>query len=242
MVYGNHPCDFFCHLIEESQNFADLIGQLEAAYSSSRSSFFIVAILCFINDILLFHLDGSKQAIVGPQNGMACVVQFAGNWCRGKITKIVNEKDVEVILVDFGIIAYIDKTFVMEMEQEFVRLPPQAHHCSLQGVQSTWALQPNTKFEQATSNKELMATFNGRSNNRKYSVILNEHRNGSYVVINKLFIPTRPPNASNSRGVKDVAKKNPPQITQVNVYFVDIFRFSLSYSIISSGNNRPTHL
>ena len=187
-------------------------------------------------------LDGSKCAIIGPQIGMACVVQNDGNWCRGKIIKIKDMK-VDVKLVDCGIVLLnIDKAFVIEMEEEFVQLPPQAYHCTLQGVQSTWALQPNTKFEQATSNKELMATFNGRSNNRKYSVILNEHRNGSYVVINKLFIPTRPPNASNSRGVKDVAKKNPPQITQVNVYFVDIFRFSLSYSIISSGNNRPTHL
>ena len=183
-------------------------------------------------------LDESKKAMVGQQNGMTCVVQYAENWCRGKITKIVNTKKVEVRLVDFGITVCIDKTLVKEMEIEFVHTPPQAHHCSLEGVASTWALQPSTKFQQViSSDKTLIATFTRRGNNRKYSVILKERKNGSDVVINDFFIPTRRPTTSNSCGVSNVAKKNPPQTTQVNVFLLCIFSLLYTNQSILIGNS-----
>ena len=221
------------------------MDQLQATYSSNGCSFFIVATLSFkFTEFYYSFLDGSKKTIVGPQNGMPCVVQYAENWCRGKITKIMNMQKVEVRLVDFGITVYIDKTLLKEMEKEFVHPPPQAHHCSLEGVASTWALQPSTKFQQVTSrDKTLIATFTRRGNNRKYSVILSERRNGSDVVINNFFIPTRRPTTSNSCGVSNVAKKNPPQTTQVNVFLLCIILLLLyTKQSILIGNNWPTHL
>ena len=207
VVYGNHPCDFFCQLTEESQNCTKLMEKLKAAYSSN-ATYIHSAILYLFYEILL--LDGSKCAIIGPQIGMACVVQNDGNWCRGKIIKIKDMK-VDVKLVDCGIVLLnIDKASVMEMAEEFVQLTPQAYHCTLQGVQSTWALQPNTRFKEATSDKELFASFTDRCGS-KCSIILSERINGSLLTINKLFMPTA------SLPCGNVAKKI-PQRKQVMIF------------------------
>ena len=147
---------------------------------------------------------------------MACVVQYAENWYRGKITQVKKEK-VDVQLVDFGTVVCVDKNCMKEIEQEFVHTPPLAFHCSLQGVEPTVASQLSTRFKQATSDKELVALFIGRSSNGKYSVILSERTNGSDVVINNLFIPIRLPTASNPCVVSNVPKKNPSQIMLVNI-------------------------
>ena len=180
--------------------------------------FYINIVDTYLDDISKFPSDGSKNAIVDPQIGMACVAQHTGNWCRGKINEI-RAMEVDVEFVDFGIVVLrIEKKLVKEMEEEFVQLPPQAHRCILYGVLSTCTSQASTKFKQATSDKELVALFIDQSSNGKYSVIMSECTGGSDFVINRLFIPTHRPTESNPCVASNVTKRNPPQITQVKYF------------------------
>ena len=39
VVYGNHPCDFFCQLTEESQDIDDLMKHLQDTYASNGCFF-----------------------------------------------------------------------------------------------------------------------------------------------------------------------------------------------------------
>ena len=61
---------------------------------------------------------------------MACVVEYAGNWIRGKVIEIMDMR-VDVKLVDIGIgLCNCKKASVMEIEEKTVDLQPQAYNSS----------------------------------------------------------------------------------------------------------------
>ena len=140
-------------------------------------------------------LDESKNVIVEPQLGMACVAKFEddGRWYRGKIVAVMDSL-VDVLFVDYGNVQPTPISWVKAIDKEFVDLPPQAYKCSLDVVVgkdfSDWTPQDIERFKEDTMGKHLCAKFTPRRKKQNFKVELMEYRDdGSTIVINKLFEP-----------------------------------------------------
>ncbi|XP_039207442.1 RING finger protein 17 [Crotalus tigris] len=58
-------------------------------------------------------------------------------WQRGQIIRIVSEKDVEVFLIDLGVVRIVDITCLREIEQNLKTIRPLAVECSLTNISPT---------------------------------------------------------------------------------------------------------
>jgi tudor domain-containing protein 1/4/6/7 len=163
--------------------------------------------------------------------GVACVAQYTddGGWYRGQILN-VGATEVEVLFVDYGNKQNTPTTLLKAIEWEFVKLPPQAYHCSLAGVQDgsrSWTSQDKTRFEQVGMGKPLTATVSHHRENEKYSVRLVDESSSPHVVINDLFAPPR-----EIVPVPDVFSYSSlptAELTNVNIaWFCNVGRFFLS--------------
>jgi hypothetical protein len=163
--------------------------------------------------------------------GVACVAQYTedNNWYRGQILN-VGATEVEVLFVDYGNKQRTPVTLLKAIEQEFVKLPPQAYHCSLAGVQDcsrSWTLQDKTRLEEAGMSKPLKTTVSDHRENDKYLVRLVDEGTRPQVVINDLFAPPR-----EIVPVPDVFSYSSlptSDLTNVNVvWFSNVGRFFLS--------------
>lgn len=135
-----------------------------------------------------------------PREGMACVTKYAvdDEWYRGRIIGLYMEaKEVDVLFVDYGNIQRTPISSVKAMNPEFVELPPQAYKCALFGVESpkTWTSEEKIRFCEATTDKQLSATFPitreiGYATQRLAVVLRQHYPDGSCVTINKLFSPS----------------------------------------------------
>lgn len=128
--------------------------------------------------------------------GGACVAQYKddGGWYRGQILN-VEGNEADVLFVDYGNKQRTPTRLVKHIQEEFIKLPPQAYHCSLAGVQDfsrSWTSEDKARFEQVCMGKRITATFSDRCENAKYSVRLTLEQTGACpVVINDLFAPAR---------------------------------------------------
>ncbi|XP_057380222.1 uncharacterized protein LOC130702570 isoform X2 [Daphnia carinata] len=215
IVFVDNPNSFYCHLVETGPLLEDLMDKLARAYT-----------------------DASKESIKSVSVGVACVAQYTddGGWYRGQVLN-VEGSEVEVLFVDYGNKQRTPTSLVKDIHEEFVKLPPQAYHCSLAGVQDStrsWTSEDKARFEQVGMGKRVTATFSERCENDKYPVrlLLVMEALGQPgalpVVINDLFAPTR-----KILPVPDVA--NYPALpisfdsTEVNVaWFHNIGKFFLT--------------
>lgn len=163
--------------------------------------------------------------------GVACVAQYTddGGWYRGQILN-AGATEVDVLFVDYGNKQRTPTTLLKAIEWEFVKLPPQAYHCSLAGVQDglrSWTSQDKARFEQVALGKPLKATVSDRRENEKYPVRLVVENSSPQVVINDLFAPPR-----EIVPVPDVFSYSSlptSDLTDVNIaWFCNVGRFFLS--------------
>ena len=194
----------------------------------------------------MYISGGSKDPLGCIEVGVACVAQYTDDngWYRGQILN-VGETEVEVLFVDYGNRQRTPTSLLKAIEGEFVKLPPQAYHCSLAGVQDcsrSWTSEDKTRLEEVGMGKPLKATVSHHRGNDKYLVRLVNEGSSPHVVINDLFAPPR-----EIVPVPDVFSYSPlptSDLTNVNVvWFCNVGRFFLSpvdftsYQVIFSFQN-----
>ncbi|CAL1273523.1 unnamed protein product [Larinioides sclopetarius] len=72
---------------------------------------------------------GLKQCSVSD----LCAVYSGDTWFRGKILEI-NEDELTILLIDYGITKTVDKSSVVDLEPEHKKIPPYDVECKLAGV------------------------------------------------------------------------------------------------------------
>ena len=161
----------------------------------------------------LLATDDSKPSIVDPKLYSACVVQYEedNGWYRGQIMECCDPPGVTVLFVDFGNIQRSPVEQIKTIDEEFVKLPPLAYHCRLDGVDAShdWTVEEKNKFERCTLGRIFSATFTIQDSEGKFPVRLVEETKNEKKVINEDFgaqiLATIPPPSDGftSRNVSD---------------------------------------
>ncbi|EFX87066.1 hypothetical protein DAPPUDRAFT_312582 [Daphnia pulex] len=209
VVYVNNPSSFYLQLLESCTVLEQLGTNLNAVYS-----------------------DESKPSIADLKVGSACVVQYEEDkgWYRGKILKFCDPHGATVLFVDYGNTQLAPVEQIKSIDEEFMKLPPLAYHCRLDGVDAScdWTVEEKKKFEGRTMTKLFSATFTLRDSEGKYPVRLVEETKKANIAINEEFgapnFTNIPPPSSGytSRSVPD------KPISVVVSCCVNPFRFYLS--------------
>jgi hypothetical protein len=138
-------------------------------------------------------LDESKPSIVDAKPGSACVVQYEedNRWYRGRILQFndppVTIQLATVLFIDYGNTQRSSLKQLKAIDEEFVKLPPQAYHCRLSGIGNsrTWTIEDKNTLEARTVGKCITATFAERGSDGKFPVRLVDGSNMD--VINEVF-------------------------------------------------------
>ena len=130
-------------------------------------------------------LDESKPCMHFGRIEQACVAKYEdGAWYRGKILAI-NGSEVSILFVDYGNQQRCPLNSLKIIDEEFIKLPPQAYHCTLR---FTPEREEKANFGEAVVGKTLEAAFYRIGSDKKYETKLFYLKNGMKVVNNEQFV------------------------------------------------------
>ena len=95
--------------------------------------------------------------------GMACVVKCAPDnvWCRATVTSVAGS-EANVLLIDYGKLATVEVSNMMQVSEEHLTRAPYAYHCQLDGVREPpdgWTSENNEIFTSASEGSDLKVSF-----------------------------------------------------------------------------------
>jgi len=139
-----NPSLFYVHLASTVDPLNMLMNNLQCFYTKNEHKYKILPELLSVE--------------------LACVACFEDSmqWHRAKITKIIDEHNVEVLYVDYGSIEIIPKLKIRVLDSIFKSFPMYALHCSLLNFDTynfTYTRDMNEFFATMVDRKILEATF-----------------------------------------------------------------------------------
>ena len=95
--------------------------------------------------------------------GMACVVKSAENniWCRATVISVA-ESEANVLLIDYGKLATVEFSNMMQVSEEHLTRAPYSYYCQLDGVREPsdgWTSESNEIFRSALEGSDLKVSF-----------------------------------------------------------------------------------
>ena len=186
------PTNFYVQLSDNCIVLAELVEKLNEVYTG-KFIFTVFHLIIYMFYSKMLVLDESKPSIVDAKPGSACVVQYEedNRWYRGRILQFndppVTIQLATVLFIDYGNTQRSSLKQLKAIDEEFVKLPPQAYHCRLSGIGNsrTWTIEDKNTLEARTVGKCITATFAERGSDGKFPVRLVDGSNMD--VINEVF-------------------------------------------------------
>ncbi|XP_015370255.1 PREDICTED: uncharacterized protein LOC107166201 [Diuraphis noxia] len=137
-----NPSSFYIQLAAEVNNLNSLMDSLQLFYKKNETKYKVLPQLILQN--------------------LACTSCFedSGLWHRATVMKIVDDKNVQLLYVDYGSIEIVPKENVRLLASQFGMYPAQGVHCSLHKFNAlNYPREISESFAEMVENHELEAQF-----------------------------------------------------------------------------------
>ncbi|KAK3602033.1 hypothetical protein CHS0354_015024 [Potamilus streckersoni] len=195
VAYVESLSSFWCQLLSGSDELDALMQKLES-----------------------FHIT-MNQSLDKLEVGSACVAKYSEDqaWYRGRVEK-VDSDGLTVFFVDYGNKEVISMSDVCTISDEFLTLPTQAIHCSLQLSNVKYNPEMSIKFEELVMD-QVLTIRSVKVNNDAYEIVLTL-QDGTCV--NDMFSSTAENEVSTGLASKDAVISYPkatyPTDKNIKVY------------------------
>ncbi|XP_021235763.1 RING finger protein 17 isoform X2 [Numida meleagris] len=110
------------------------------------------------------HKDSKDMTVACPVEGQACIAKHrSGNWYRAQIIGLPHPQEVVVKYIDFGSIANVPLTDILNIEDEFLSSPAKAINCRLAYIKpyeaaGEWSRETTGRFKEMTEDKFMVCS------------------------------------------------------------------------------------
>ncbi len=160
VVYAETPTSFWCQLKENATQLDKLMSAIRTEYTQ------------------LGHNDLTMQR---PSTAQVCCVKYTldDDWYRAKVLA-PDGSGFKVLYVDYGNTESVEKDRMKLLGEEYLKVPFQAFHCSMYGVEplgGEWSDEAIEKFQDVVMDKDIVACVVQQKPDHSYELEIIENNN-----------------------------------------------------------------